>query len=576
MRSSDSSTAGFRDVLSRRWAGWFTVLVLAIIAGVRLTALNFPLERDEGEYAYAGQLLLQGIPPYQLAYSMKFPGADVIYALFMALFGQTPAAIHFGVILVTTWTAVMLYWLGKKMLDSLTAMVAATTYAVLATESGMFGMQGHATHFAAFFVTAGLCALEKARSDAHWLRAGTTGVLFGMAIVVKQNAAFLAGWAALVLAWDAWRDVQTPLPRRLARLAAAGVGMLLPFGVCCLLLWHAGVFGKFWFWTVDYARQYVAIRPLSSAWAALKFNVGEIAEEDYLLWTLAVAGAGLIWLDDRLRSVRLRLLGLAAASALTTVPGFYFRTHYFLLTLPAAALLAGGAVAALRQVWNRHWGRERWADWPVTAGYGLLLVLTLWQNQGVWSLFARAQGAHVFLAHAFYGDEPFPEAPLVADFIRTHSSPDARIAVLGSEPEIYFLARRHSATGYIYTYALMEPQPYARQMQAEMIREIESCAPQFIVFTRADSSWLPTLASPWDIFRWWEGYQTNYTRVGVVDILWPGKIRFAWNQAAAHYGPLKGSGFEVYQRPAAASTRAHAAAREPRRQPRNDGATHHD
>lgn len=33
-----------------------------------------PLERDEGEYAYAGQLMLQGIPPYQLAYNMKLPG----------------------------------------------------------------------------------------------------------------------------------------------------------------------------------------------------------------------------------------------------------------------------------------------------------------------------------------------------------------------------------------------------------------------------------------------------------------------------------------------------------------------
>ena len=38
-------------------------------------------------------------------------------------------------------------------------------------------------------------------------------------------------------------------------------------------------------------------------------------------------------------------------------------------------------------------------------------------------------------------------------YIRNHSGPDALVAVLGSEPEIYFLAHRHSATGYIYTYA---------------------------------------------------------------------------------------------------------------------------
>ena len=49
---------------------------------------------------------------------------------------------------------------------------------------------------------------------------------------------------------------------------------------------------------------------------------------------------------------------------------------------------------------------------------------------------------------------------------------------LGSEPEIYFYSHRHSATGYIYTYGLMEPQKYAHQMQQEMIHEIERASPK--------------------------------------------------------------------------------------------------
>ena len=48
-----------------------------------------PLERDEGEYAYAGQLMLQLIPPYQLAYNMKLPGIYAAYAVVLKLFGQT-------------------------------------------------------------------------------------------------------------------------------------------------------------------------------------------------------------------------------------------------------------------------------------------------------------------------------------------------------------------------------------------------------------------------------------------------------------------------------------------------------
>ena len=37
----------------------------------------------------------------------------------------------------------------------------------------------------------------------------------------------------------------------------------------------------------------------------------------------------------------------------------------------------------------------------------------------------------------------------VADYLKSHCAPDARIAVMGSEPEIFFYAHRRSATGHI-------------------------------------------------------------------------------------------------------------------------------
>jgi hypothetical protein len=79
----------------------FLVLaVMALVALVRLRVADVPLERDEGEYAYAGQLILQGIPPYQLAWNMKFPGTYYAYSLIMSVFGQTAWGIHAGLIIV--------------------------------------------------------------------------------------------------------------------------------------------------------------------------------------------------------------------------------------------------------------------------------------------------------------------------------------------------------------------------------------------------------------------------------------------------------------------------------------------
>jgi hypothetical protein len=85
-------------------------------------------------------------------------------------------------------------------------------------------------------------------------------------------------------------------------------------------------------------------------------------------------------------------------------------------------------------------------------------------------------------------------------------------------------------------------------MQSEMIHEIESGAPEFIVFANNDLSWLQRPNSDLSIFRWWTAYQTNYTLVGVADIISPVETRYAWDAAALRYGHLRNSGLEVFHR----------------------------
>ena len=137
----------------------------------------------------------------------------------------------------------------------------------------------------------------------------------------------------------------------------------------------------------------------------------------------------------------------------------------------------------------------------------------------------------------------------MSKFIHDNSKPEAQIAVLGSEPEIYFLSRRHSATGYIYTYPLMEPQPFASRMQRDMIREIETSSPEFVVFVNEDFSWQQKPRSDVTIFKWWDDYKTNYTVVGLIEQNWPQPSQIFWGKDAAAHGQWKGPGMEIYWRP---------------------------
>src|SRR5881409_4340082 len=99
--------AAERDrVLEAAWI-FLAVIVFGLVIAIRIRLLGVPLERDEGEYAYAGQLILQGVPPYTLAYNMKFPGTFAAYAAIMSIFGQTIAGIHLGLLLVNTATIIL-------------------------------------------------------------------------------------------------------------------------------------------------------------------------------------------------------------------------------------------------------------------------------------------------------------------------------------------------------------------------------------------------------------------------------------------------------------------------------------
>jgi len=107
------------------------------------------------------------------------------------------------------------------------------------------------------------------------------------------------------------------------------------------------------------------------------------------------------------------------------------------------------------------------------------------------------------VSRTIYGANPFPESVRIAEYLRDHTEADDTIAVLGSEPQIYFYSKRHSATGYIYTYELMEPQSYARQMQEEMIQQIESARPKYLIWIGVPASWLQQATSE-DLILAWE------------------------------------------------------------------------
>jgi tetratricopeptide (TPR) repeat protein len=493
---------------------------------VRIRLLGIPLERDEGEYAYTGQLMLQGIPPYKLVYSMKFPGAAAAYAAIMSVFGQTITGIHLGFMLVNAGAIVLIYLLGKRLFTPAAGVAASAAYALLSIGQGVNGTQAHATHFVVLAALGGTLLLLRGIDSRRWSTLLLSGLLFGVAILMKQHGALFAVFGVFYLAWDQFarrRDGWLPAVKSLATFLC---GMLLPLVLTGLALWWAGVFDKFWFWTFTYAHKYTQELRLSVGFKLFRENFHDAVGPNLAIWLIALAGLVLIWWRKENRAGAVFASGLLLFSFLAICPGLYFRGHYFVLMLPAISLLAGAAVSTARKLWPR-------LSWMPYGVYFAALVFSVVQQQDY--LF---QMSPLQITRAMYGGSPFPEAIEIANYIQTHTSKDSRIAILGSEPEILFYANRHSATGHIYMYGLMEAQPYALTMQDEFIRDVEASRPDYIVFTTYQTSWLQSFSiSSLKILQWWATYQPQRYKqlVGVADIISADHTEYRWGDIGTYH-----------------------------------------
>jgi hypothetical protein len=175
---------------------------------------------------------------------------------------------------------------------------------------------------------------------------------------------------------------------------------------------------------------------------------------------------------------------------------------------------------------------------PARLAPGLLLGAALgWPIYQARNIFFHL--TPIEACQTIYSGNPFVESVRAAPYLRDRTSSNEQIAVLGSEPEIYFYAHRHSATGYIYTYGLVEGQPYASEMQREMVREIELSRPKYLVVIGVGASWLSKPGVRHPIFDWITDYtRQNYDLVGFVNMLDPGRTDYYFDDIPESFPEL--------------------------------------
>ena len=522
-------------------ADWLVVLVAVVLVGlVRIRLLDLPLERDEGDYAYGGQLLLQGLKPYSDFYTMRMPGIYGVYALAMLVFGQTPGGIHAALTVVNAATIVFVFLVGRRLYDRQVGAAAAVFYAVLSLGSFSQGLFANSEHFLLFFAMAGLAVLGCSGEKKSVGRIFVGGLLLGVGFLVKQHGMFFVAVGAVFVVrplFDArpvdWKAVA-------GRVGVLGLGSATPLILVCGLVAIWGILDEFWFWTFRYASSYVSSVPIGQAMTTLTKTLPQVMMPALGIWILAGVGAAVPLWNARFRKGAWESMGLLVLSGVAVSVGLYFRPHYFMLLFPAVALFAGvgvaGALAATKDVCVRRAGVV-----VLCAAAVLHSVVFEWKY---WVAMSPAE-----VSRAVYRANPFPEALEIARYVKQRTKADDRIVVFGSEPEIYFYANRRAATGHMHMYPLMEAHPDALAMQEQFIAEVEASAPKYVIAVHIPTSWLQQAESEMRILEWTGTFTAQgYERAGLIEIVSTEETNYYWDADARGRAPEAQYVIVVYRR----------------------------
>jgi hypothetical protein len=490
MNNEVSLCSGWRPA---RWLGIFALLLLFV--ALRWNNFNVPLIRDEGEYAYAAQLLIHGGIPYEQAFVQKPPMVIYSYALAQLLL---PGVFWAPRLLANVFVALATLLLGcvaRKEFGSGVAWLTMLLVTPMILLPGLDQFPANTEMFLLLPMLATFAIYVHARhcgqKTIYWLAAGFFGVT---ALCCKYTALPPIAFVFVVWAVESWRqtrDMRTLLKFFLAVALGGALAAILELG---FFLIHDGG-ARLWECTVLFNRLYLHSSTFGHRW----LWCGIFWSNWWVLFLMPWA----IFLRPPCRIGF--WLGAFISAVVATSASAY--GQYYIVLMPFWALMAAVGIRAMAL---RLGGGSDQSSQRITGLIAILVLVLLLRPDLTWLTSSHAR----FLEERI-NCYPFGGSLTVARRVEELSGPDDFVYVAGSEPQILFYAQRYSPTRFITAYALMIPTVMAEQYQHEAMAALVRHPPKLIVYSLDKTSWLRQTDSPTDFQDFLGQFlRRNYLLVG--------------------------------------------------------------
>jgi hypothetical protein len=459
------------QVRARLAEGLVLAAILLAFWSARWPFRDVVLVRDEGEYAYIGQRILHGDVPYRDVYNQKTPLAFYTMAAGQALLGPSVSELRlfgsaYGLLSISA-----VYAVARSALGPLGAAVAALSFAAMAFDQAGILHQASTEYFMLLWLALGVLVWNKAGELGRPGWAMAAGALAGLACSTKQSGAALLVYFAGDALFRRRRAGRAAFAASARELAWAGSGFAVVFASVAAFFAAHGALRDFVECAWLQIGGYVGERYHGVDIPGRLTLVAEIVGRDAGFWI--VGGWGLYRAGrsgtGRASGWWILLLALLAAAL---APGGSSRHYYLPLVLPFALGMAAVAQSL----------RERAGAGRAAVALALLLPWLAPLSHG-WRLLhpdLSQVPPRVF--------RPFDRAALVARAIEERTEPEEPFLIIGSEPQIYYLADRPAATRLIHVYTATGPYAAAPSLHAELVSDLRDGRPRYVLLVNIVSS----------------------------------------------------------------------------------------
>jgi hypothetical protein len=470
----------------RRVTPWQRLVEWLLPALVLLPTTLLPLARDQGVFAYGGQVILDGGVPYRDFIDQKGPATHYTFALALALLGQTAVAVRLLFFFVMLAGAQLAAAVAGRLGGTAARLPAALAYALVSlqgpAEAAWMSAQVEDILLPLFFAAVLLLG-SAAAMRSRW-RLFLAGLLLGLSCLYKPTAVFTAAGLAVVVTWWLVRRSQLPWGGVVRNLGWAAVGfVLLPALAAAYLAAQPGAMAEFWA-VVEFNACYAGLKDGTWRQAGEVFGARWAKITPLALW-------GLLELRDR-KTLCWHLFGavLATSALAVFVQRKFFIIYQWTPLVGCLAVLAGLGVGRLtRQIHSLV--SELWLGRVLTGMAAASVLLLLVPVSPAFAVGMGRAGAEVALGEMSVAEfrAGFPcgrgtarDLDRATAYVVRHTQPGDTVLVWGYEPAINFESGRRSPSRFMVERWLTIPGvPRQAEWRAEFVRDLRARRPLYVL-----------------------------------------------------------------------------------------------